>query len=103
MPEFIIAYHGGDQPTSKEQGAAHMAEWRDWLAGIGDDVVNPGTPLGKSRIVSNNGVSDDGGPNPMNGYSIIKATDMEAALKIAKACPVLNINGTLEVAELMKM
>lgn len=103
MPEFIIAYHGGDRPASQEEGAAHMAQWRDWITGIGDDVVNPGTPLGKSRIVSTEGVSDDGGPNPMNGYSIVKAADMDAALKIAKACPVLNINGTLEVAQLMQM
>lgn len=103
MPEFIIAYHGGDQPSSKQEGAAHMAKWQAWIKDIGDDVVNPGTPLGKSRIVSAQGVSDDGGDNPLNGYSIIKAADLDAALEIAKACPVLAINGTLEVAQLMKM
>lgn len=103
MPEFIIAYRGGDHPASKEQGAAHMAKWHTWIKDMGEAAVNPGTPLGKSRIVSADGVSEDGGDAPMNGYSIVRAADMDAALEIAKACPVLDINGTLEVAQLMKM
>jgi hypothetical protein len=103
MPEFIIAYRGGVVAASKAEGAAHMAKWHAWIKAMCEDAINPGTPLGKSRIVSADGVSEDGGDTPMNGYSIVKAADMKAALEIAKACPVLDINGTLEVAQLMKM
>jgi hypothetical protein len=39
----------------------------------------------------------------MSGFSIIKADSMEAALKIAKDCPFLDIGGSLEVSELMQM
>jgi hypothetical protein len=58
--------------------------------------------MGKSRTVSADGVSDDGGPNPLTGYTIVKADSMEAALEMAKECPFLEM-GTLEVAELMEM
>ena len=79
-----------------------MEKWQAWVDGLGDAVVNPGTPLGKSRIVSSDGVSDDGGPNSLTGYSIVKADTMDAALEMAKACPFLDI-GTIEVAEVMEM
>jgi len=80
-----------------------MAKWKAWVGGLGDAVVNPGTPLGKSKIVSSSGVSDDGGPNAMSGFSIVKADNMDAALEMAKGCPFLELGGTLEVAEVMEM
>lgn len=103
MPDYIIAYRGGTPPATKEAGAAHMAEWQQWIADLGEDAVNPGTPLGASRIVSTDGVSNDGGGNAMSGFSIVRADDMDAALEIAKACPFLETGGTLEVAQVMTM
>ncbi len=103
MSNYIIAYHGGRKPESPEEGAKHMAKWKAWVGGLGDAVVDPGTPLGKSKIVSSSGVSDDGGPNAMSGFSIVKADNMDAALEMAKGCPFLELGGTLEVAEVMEM
>jgi len=39
----------------------------------------------------------------MSGFTIIEADSMEAALSIAKDCPFLEIGGSLEVTELIKM
>ncbi len=103
MSNYVFAYHGGNRPESPEEGAKHMAKWKAWIGGLGDAVVNPGTPLGKSKTVSSAGVSDDGGSNPMSGFSIVKADSMDAALEMAKDCPLLEIGGTLEVAEVMEM
>ena len=103
MSNYIIAYHGGKKPETPEEGAKHMAKWKAWVGGLGDAVVNPGTPLGKSKMVSSGGVSDDGGPNALTGYSIVKADSMDAALEMAKGCPFLDFGGTLEVAEVMEM
>ncbi len=102
MPNFVFAYHGGKKPESAEEGAKLMAKWKTWVGGLGDAVVNPGTPLGMSKTVSSGGVSDDGGPNPLTGYSVVKADSMDAALEMAKACPFLDM-GTIEVAEVMEM
>ena len=102
MSEYIIAYHGGRTPESPEEGATQRAKWQEWVGGLGDAVVNPGTPLGQSRIVSSAGVSDNGGADSLTGFSIVKADGMDAALEMAKACPFLDI-GTIEVAEVMGM
>ena len=80
-----------------------MAKWKAWVSDLGDAVVNPGTPLGPSKTVSSDGVADDGGPNPLSGFSIVRADSMDAALEMAKACPTLDLDGTLEVAQVMKM
>ena len=102
MPDYIFAYHPGKMPGNPEQAARLQAEWKAWVAGLGDAAVNPGTPLGKSRIVSAGGVSDDGGPYTLMGFSVVKADNIDAALAIAKACPHLEI-GTIEVAEMKQM
>jgi len=39
----------------------------------------------------------------MSGYTIIRTDSMESALSIAKACPFLDIGGSLEVSELVEM
>ncbi|MHA1164281.1 MAG: YciI family protein [Alphaproteobacteria bacterium] len=103
MSNYIIAYHGGKMPESPEEGAKHMAKWKAWISGLGDAVINPGTPLGKSKIVSSDGVSDDDGSNTWSGFCIVEADSMDAALEMAKGDPFLDTGGTLEVAEVMKM
>ncbi len=99
---FLFAYHGGKKPESPGEGAKHMAKFEAWVGGLGDAVVNPGHPLGKSKTVSSSGVSDDGGPNTLVGFSIVKADSMDAALEMAQGYPHLEI-GTVEVVEMMGM
>lgn len=102
MSNYVLAYHGGKKSDSPEAGAKMKADWEAWVSGLGDAVVNPGTPLGMSRTVSAEGVSNDGGANPLAGFSIVEADSMDAALEMAKACPFLEM-GTIEVAEAMEM
>jgi hypothetical protein len=102
MAEFIFAYHGGRPPKSPEEGAQFKARWRAWVAEIGDAFVHPGSIVGKSWTVSANGASDNGGPNPLSGYSIVTADSIEAALDLALRCPHVE-HGTIEVAEVKQM
>jgi len=104
MSNYIFAYHGGKKPESPEEGAKSMEKWKAWVSDLGDAAVNPGTPLGMSKTVSSDGVTDGGGSNPLSGYSIIKADSMEDVLEIAKACPFLDMDtATIEVAEVKEM
>lgn len=103
MPEFIFAYHGGTKPESPEQGQEMMKKWQAWITDLGDTMVNPGSPVGMSKTVSASGVADNGGSNPLGGFSIVKAENIEAAIAMAKKSPFLDIEGTIEVAEIMKM
>lgn len=102
MPNYIFAYHGGKKPETPEAGAKQMAAWKAWIADLGDAMVNPGTPVGLSKTVAADGVTDGGGPNPLAGFSVVTAETMDAALEMAKSCPFLDM-GTIEVAEMMEM
>ena len=102
MTSYIFAYHGGETSAGPVQSAKQRNAFTDWIARLGDAVVNPGTPLTRSRTVSSSGSFDTAESNRLIGYSIIKARSIDAALELAKQCPFLQI-GTIEVAEVMEM
>lgn len=104
MPDFMIAYHGGKAPDTPEEGEKAMAAWGAWYQELGDSVVHPGNPVGMSKTVSNTGVADNGGANPLSGFTIISAADIDAACALAAKNPmVVDGTGTAEVAPLIEM
>lgn len=102
MPKYIFAYHGGKMPESEEEGARVMQAWNDWFADLGAAVDDGGAPVGSSKTVSSSGVADGGGANPLSGYTLVNADSIEAAVEMAKGCPILD-HGTVEVAEALPM
>jgi len=103
MKTFALTYFGEPKFDSPEKSAKYMGQWRAWVGGLGEALVNPGTILGKgAKIVSHKGVSDDIASSRLTGFSIIRAASMDAALEMAKSCPHLE-HGTLHVAEVMEM
>ncbi|MGD9900640.1 MAG: YciI family protein [Calditrichaceae bacterium] len=103
MAKYIITYLGGNQPSTPEEGKQHFAKYKDWLASLGDSAVSPANPIKNTSTVNSDGSVTTGSATAMSGYTIIEAASMDTALKIAKACPFLDIGGSLEVSELMKM
>ena len=104
MPKFLFAYHGGTTPTSEDEIQETMSAWMAWFEGIGEATVDPGNPVMQSYTVSGSGVADNGGSNPVSGYTIVNADNMEAACEIAKGCPmVTDGSGSVEVAEIHEM
>ena len=103
MNQYLIVYLGGDQPSSPEEGQQHFSKYMDWLSSLGDAAVSPANPLKDTNTVNSDGTVIEGGSTTMSGYTIIQAESMESALSIAKACPFLDVGGSLEVSELVEM
>ena len=103
MAQYIISYLGGSQPSNPEEGKRHFAKYKEWIFSLGDAVVSPANPFKNTSTVNPDGTVTTGSTTSMSGYTIIEATSMDAALTIAKACPFLDIGGSLEVSELMQM
>ena len=103
MSQYLIVYLGGDQPASPEEGKRHFSKYMEWLGSMGDAVVSPANPLRDTHTVSPGGAVKAGGATAMSGYTIIEADSIDAALSLAKACPFLDIGGSLEVSELVEM
>ena len=80
MPKYVLAYHGGSMPETKEEQGKVMAAWGAWMGGLG------GNPVGQSATVNADGsISQDGGSNPLSGYSLLNADNQEAALRLQAA------------------
>jgi hypothetical protein len=103
MPQYMITYLGGNKPSSPEEGKQHMSKYMAWVASLGDSAVSPANPLKNTSTVNSDRTVTTGGTTSMSGFTVIKADSMDAALSIAKACPFLDIGGSLEVSELMQM
>jgi hypothetical protein len=101
LVNYLLAYHGGGMPQTEQERAKVMADWGQWFGTLGPALVDGGNPVGQTRTIAGSGsVSDGGGANPVSGYSIIKAESMEAAVQMAKGCPLLASGGNIEVGEI---
>jgi hypothetical protein len=98
MANYVLVYHGGGMPESQEEGAKIMQAWNDWFHKLGDALVDGGNPASATRTIATNGsVSDD--PSGPSGYSILKADSLDAAVELAKGCPVLAGGASIQVVE----
>ena len=89
-----MVYHGGPMPETDDEMAHEMVRWGDWMNSLGGQLVEPGAPVGKSKTLSASGITDDGGANPVSGYSIVETESIEAALAMIKSYPHLD-SGTI--------
>src|SRR5579864_5574098 len=101
MANFVLLYSGGGMPETEAEQAAVMQAWGAWFGRLGSAVVdggNPFTPVAK-RIASNGTVSDGPVGTMASGYSIIKADSLDAAVELARGCPVLQGGAQISVFE----
>jgi len=103
MSQYIIVYLGGNQPSDPEESKQNYAKYKEWLASLGNSAVSPANPFKNTSTVNPDGSVTAGSSTAMSGYAIIDVDSMEKALEIARACPFLEIGGSLEVSELVKM
>ncbi len=100
MANYLLAYHGGKMESNPEAAAEVMAAWGAWMQGLGTALIDGGNPVGKTSTIDSHGkATAGGGANPVSGYSLIKADSLEAAVKPAQGCPVLQGGATIQVCE----
>lgn len=103
MPQFIFIYLDGDFPTDPEEGQKHFERYQQWLISLGDKVVSPAIPFKDTHTVQPDGATSPGTTSAMSGISIMRMNSMQEALAAAQSCPFLEINGTLEISEIIEM
>jgi hypothetical protein len=104
MAKFALVYHGGSMPESEEEGARAMTAWGAWMECLGSALTDPGNPFGNSTTINADGsTTAGGGANPAKGYTTIEADSLDAAVVLAKDCPILDGGGSVVVAEALDM
>jgi hypothetical protein len=103
MPQFIFVFLGGELPENPEEGQKHFQRYQQWLDSLGNAVISPAIPFRDTHVVKPDGAVLPGSTSAMSGLSIIRMDSLEEALAAARSCPFLEINGTLEVSEMIEM
>jgi hypothetical protein len=113
MKDFMFIFRNGPEPLgySPEQMQQHMQKWFAWIEELrAKNIYVAGEPLtpAAGKVVKGAKALVTDGPfaeskELVGGFFIIKAASLEEAAAIAKACPDLQINGSVEVREVMKV
>lgn len=103
MPQYILVYLGGEHPSDPGQMQKHMEAYQQWMMSLGDAVVSPAVPFKDTHTLRANGSISEGSISAMSGMTILRMDSLQQALAAAKSCPFLEINGTLEVSEMIEM
>jgi hypothetical protein len=104
MANYVFGYSGGkgvsaDETERKEQ----YAQWGRWFEELGAAIVDGGAAMGTAKTVGPGGSVSEGGSRALTGYSIVSADNLDAAVELAKGCPVLGIGGAVDVYEAIAM
>lgn len=103
MAQFLITYIGNYHPSTPAEGKEHFGKYMAWLKGLGSKAISPANPLKDTQTIQPDGTVVGGSTSTMSGYTIIEADSIDEAIEIAQSCPFLEVGGSLEVSELMKM
>jgi hypothetical protein len=113
MEKFMYLFRGGDIASAQQSPdvmQAHMQKWMTWMKALGEKgLLVGGEPLhqeGKQVSGAKKVITD--GPfveakEAVGGYLIVNANDIDHAVEISKGCPILEVDGKIEVRPIQKM
>ena len=105
MARFMMVYKGDATDMAdmtQEQMEGVMEKWATWMQGVGDALVDIGTPFGAGTSMVDDGSS--GTAASLTGYSIVEADDASGAVALADGHPFLSEgsgNFAIDIYELM--
>jgi hypothetical protein len=106
MNEFLLIFHKHNRTqnalTAPEKRQKHSKYWADWYRGLAasDKLANPVQHFeSRGKIVAGTTISDAAAAPSRSLLGIITlfAADYDEAVEIAKECPILELNGIVEI------
>jgi hypothetical protein len=112
MKDFMFIFRNGFETLdySPEQMQQHMQKWFAWIEDlksknryVAGEPLTPGgkTVKGPKALVTDGPFTES--KELVGGFFIIRAASLEEATELAKGCPDLPLNGSVEVREVMKV
>jgi hypothetical protein len=107
MEDFVFLFrqpNTDDSNLSQTEMQAIFNKWNNWFGGIaaqgkisnmGIRLVSPGKVLKAGGVITE-------GPfveirERLNGFIVVKANNLDEAITLAHGCPILEINGSVEI------
>lgn len=99
MGKYVYIYYAG-----KDTDAGDDAAWGKWFGELGDKLVDGGNPFNEGGQAVHQGGVMAVTDKPVTGYSIVSADSMDAAVELAKGCPLVDSkDGAVCVYEALPM
>ncbi|HXQ28358.1 MAG TPA: YciI family protein [Gemmatimonadales bacterium] len=108
MSQFVYLYRGGDAGRSPERMQQTMQKWLAWMKDLREKghITDPGHPLDRTGKTVKSPKTIIDGPyaetkDVVGGYTIVEARDLDHAVQISLGCPILEVDGSVEVRPVM--
>jgi hypothetical protein len=110
MEKYMFIFIGGDPShLSAEAQQAHMQKWFAWVEKLRKDgryvageALLPGgkTIRGSKKAITDGPFAE--GKEVVGGFFVVHAKDINEATEMAKACPDYDLDGSVEIREVVK-
>jgi hypothetical protein len=110
MEKYMFIFQGGDpSQLSPEAQQANMGQWFAWVEKlrkenryVSGEALLPGgkTIKGPKKVVTDGPFAES--KEVVGGYFVVLAKNLAEATEMAKECPDYDLNGIVEVREVMK-
>lgn len=97
MSNYVLSFRG---QSDRKVGADEEAAWGQWFQEISSSIVDFGSRVGEVRVL---GAAAKAKGEQLTGYVVITAPSLEGAAALAKGCPGLANDGSVEVGETVEM
>jgi hypothetical protein len=112
MKDFMFIFRGATEQYefSAEEMQQHMQKWFSWVDELkAKNIYVSGEPLlpegktvkGAKALVTDGPFAES--KELVGGFFIIKAASLAEAAELARGCPDLPLDGSVEIREVMKM
>ena len=109
MADFMFLFGGGDEPADGES-EERMGRWKAWMDALSaKGQLKGGAPLDDDAVVLRGADKTEsagtvGGPDDeVGGYLFVSCKDRNEAVELAKGCPILEVNGAVEIRAQIEM
>jgi len=114
--QYVLLIHQGTTPLPDTDAWAKLPQdeqtaiYADYAALNRDERITPGPPLGLPsdaktvRVKDGATVTESGSyhDDPVGGFMILEADDVDAAIEVASRIPAARLGGTIEVRPVAK-
>jgi hypothetical protein len=108
MDEFLLIFRRDfttrEIQPSPEQLQQHLQQWQEWFSSLAsqDKLARPLQRWDGRGVIVNNNKEVTNGPyaeikESIGGMILVKAKDYDEAAHIAKGCPILELDGSVEI------
>jgi hypothetical protein len=97
--KFLVIFHQGDMAQDRESVSHARHALVEWAEMTGPALVDAGAPIRSTATLTRDGIHDQDAVSPFLGWSVIDATDRNAAVLLLQDHPLLQLGALLQISE----